>query len=41
MTFDANDVGTGIGGICRKSLTWDQLHDAAASLAVAAGDGAA
>jgi hypothetical protein len=41
MTFEANDAGTGIDGIRREILTWDQFRDAAPSLAVAAGDGAA
>jgi len=37
MTFDANDVRTGVDGI----LSRDQFGDAAPSLAIAAGNGVA
>lgn len=40
MTFEANDAGTGVDGIGREILTWDQFGEAARSLAVAARDGA-
>ncbi|WP_276317249.1 hypothetical protein [Microbacterium sulfonylureivorans] len=38
MTFDANDAGTGVDGITREILTWDQSGEAAQSRAVAAGE---
>jgi len=41
MTFDANDAGTGVGGIPRENLTGDEFRDAARTLAVATGDDAA
>ena len=33
MTFDANDAATGVGGIRREILTWDEFGDAARALA--------
>ena len=33
MTFDANDAATGVDGIRREILTWDEFGDAARSLA--------
>lgn len=41
MTFDANDAGTGVDGICREILTCDQFGDAEPPLAVAAWNDAA
>ncbi|MGC5224955.1 hypothetical protein ACPW96_20510 [Micromonospora sp. DT81.3] len=41
MAFDANNADTGIDGIRREILVWDQFGDAAPSPAVAAGDDAA
>jgi len=41
MTFDANGAGPGIDGIRGEMLTPDQFRDAAPSLAVSVGDGAA
>ena len=33
MTFDANDAATGVDGIRREILTWDEFGDAARELA--------
>ena len=33
MTFDANDAATGVDGIRREILTWDEFGDAARALA--------
>ena len=33
MTFDANDAATGVDGIRREILTWDEFGDAARGLA--------
>jgi hypothetical protein len=41
MTFDVNDTAADIDGIPRELLPWEQIDDAAPSIAIAAGEDAA